>query len=95
MLQSGISIADIQWRMRLKHQATLEYYLQEVGAITALNSNSKNQSGGCDLCCRCHCRFEPVTPLSAARRACGGLLTSSGGGSPFSARRPRGRLAEK
>ena len=38
MLQSGISIADIQWRMRLKHQATLEYYLQEVRAITALNA---------------------------------------------------------
>ena len=24
--------------MRLKHQSTLEYYLQEVGAITALNA---------------------------------------------------------
>ena len=34
----GLSIADIQWRMRLKHQATLEYYLQEVAAITALAS---------------------------------------------------------
>ena len=33
-----MSIADIQWRMRLKHQAMLEYYLQEVGAITALAS---------------------------------------------------------
>ena len=36
--RAGISIADIQWRMRLKHQATLEYYLQEVRAITALNA---------------------------------------------------------
>ena len=34
--RGGMSIADIQWRMRLKHQAMLEYYLQEVGAITAL-----------------------------------------------------------
>ena len=31
-------MADIQWRMRLKHQSTLEYYLQEVGAISALNA---------------------------------------------------------
>ncbi|CAE7241416.1 unnamed protein product [Symbiodinium sp. CCMP2592] len=36
--RNGMPIADIQWRMRLKHQATLEYYLQEVGAITALAS---------------------------------------------------------
>ncbi|CAE7501380.1 unnamed protein product [Symbiodinium sp. CCMP2592] len=33
----GLSVADIQWRMRLKHQATLEFYLQEVGALSALN----------------------------------------------------------
>ena len=36
--RAGLSVADIQWRMRLKHQSTLEYYLQEVGAITALNA---------------------------------------------------------
>ncbi|CAE7926253.1 unnamed protein product, partial [Symbiodinium necroappetens] len=33
----GVGISDTQWRMR-KHQSTLEYYLQEVGAITALNA---------------------------------------------------------
>lgn len=36
--RAGVGISDIQWRMRLKHQSTLEYYLQEVGAITALNA---------------------------------------------------------
>ena len=34
----GEAIADIQWKMRLKHQGTLEFYLQEVGAISALNA---------------------------------------------------------
>lgn len=32
----GIPISDIQWRMRLKNQATLESYLQEVAALSAL-----------------------------------------------------------
>ena len=34
---SGMPVADTQWRMRLKHLHTLEYYLQEVAALTALN----------------------------------------------------------
>ena len=32
----GLPIADIQWRMRLKNQITLESYLQEVAALSAL-----------------------------------------------------------
>ena len=32
----GTAIADIQWRMRLKHQHTLVHYLQEVAALNAL-----------------------------------------------------------
>ena len=32
----GTSIAEIQWRMRLKNQSTLESYLQEVAALSAL-----------------------------------------------------------
>ena len=35
--RAGMPVADIQWRMRLKHISTLEYYLQEVAALTALN----------------------------------------------------------
>ena len=30
-------VGDIQWRMRLKHMHTLEYYLQEVAALTTLD----------------------------------------------------------
>jgi len=32
----GLPVSDIQWRMRLKNQATLESYLQEVAALSAL-----------------------------------------------------------
>ena len=32
----GLSIADLQWKMRIKHQKTLEHYLQEVVASTSL-----------------------------------------------------------
>ena len=32
----ALPITDIQWRMRLKHQHTLEYYLQDVSALSAL-----------------------------------------------------------
>ncbi|CAE7512666.1 unnamed protein product [Symbiodinium sp. KB8] len=39
----GTAIADIQWRMRLKHQHTLVHYLQEVAALNALLETS---SGG-------------------------------------------------
>ena len=34
--QAGCSIPDIQWRMRIQHQATLSYYLQEVAAGSLL-----------------------------------------------------------
>ena len=34
--RTGTSIAEIQWRMRLKQQSTLESYLQEVAAMSAL-----------------------------------------------------------
>ena len=33
---SGLSISDIQWRMRLKHQHTLAFYLQEVAALNSI-----------------------------------------------------------
>ena len=32
-----LSVADILWRVRLKHMPTLEYYLQEVAALPALS----------------------------------------------------------
>ena len=38
---NGAHIADILWRMRLKHQTTLEHYLQEVSAAVSLNSLSE------------------------------------------------------
>ena len=37
----GLPVSDVKWRMRLKNQATLGYYLQEVGAITALGGLSE------------------------------------------------------
>ena len=39
---NGAHIADILWKMRLKHQTTLEHYLQEVSA--AVSSNSLSES---------------------------------------------------
>ncbi|CAE7214139.1 unnamed protein product, partial [Symbiodinium necroappetens] len=36
----GVPIQDIQWKLRLKHMATLEHYLQEVAALGALNEAS-------------------------------------------------------
>jgi len=35
---NGVHISDILWRMRLKHQTTLEHYLQEVSAAVSLHS---------------------------------------------------------
>ena len=32
----GHAVSDIQWRMRLRHQHTLSYYLQEVAAINSV-----------------------------------------------------------
>eukprot|EP00439_Symbiodinium_sp_Y106_P072662 s740_g13.t1 len=34
----GVPIPEIRWRMRLKNLETLEFYLQEVGAVSALTS---------------------------------------------------------
>lgn len=36
--RSGVSISDLLWRMRLQHQKTLSYYLQEVTASSILPS---------------------------------------------------------
>ena len=36
--RAGVAIPEIQWRMRLKHLQTLEFYLQEVGAVSALTT---------------------------------------------------------
>ncbi|CAE7225139.1 unnamed protein product [Symbiodinium sp. CCMP2592] len=38
----GLPVADIQWHLRLKHMATLEHYLQEVAALTALNEATED-----------------------------------------------------
>lgn len=40
--QSGVSIPMLMWKMRLKHQVTLESYLQEVVATTVLPRLSAN-----------------------------------------------------
>ena len=37
----GTHISDILWKMRLKHQTTLEHYLQEVSAAVSLHSLSE------------------------------------------------------
>ncbi|CAE7833835.1 unnamed protein product, partial [Symbiodinium necroappetens] len=34
--RKGVAVTEIQWRMRLKHLHTLEFYLQELGAVSAL-----------------------------------------------------------
>ncbi|CAE7226763.1 unnamed protein product [Symbiodinium sp. CCMP2592] len=39
--RSGVAITEIQWRMRLRHIHTLEFYLQEVGAASALTALSQ------------------------------------------------------
>ncbi|CAE7270722.1 unnamed protein product [Symbiodinium sp. CCMP2592] len=39
--RSGVAITEIQWRMRLRHIHTLEFYLQEVGAALALAALSQ------------------------------------------------------
>ncbi len=36
--RKGASIADIQWRMRLKNVVTLESYVQEVAALSVMTS---------------------------------------------------------
>ena len=38
----GVNIADLQWRMRLGHQNTLAYYLQETTAASVLPSLSSS-----------------------------------------------------
>ena len=34
----GLSIQDLMWRMRVRHAVTLESYLQEVAALSAMSS---------------------------------------------------------
>ena len=36
LFRSGLSISNLLWHMRIQHASTLESYLQEVTAITAL-----------------------------------------------------------
>ena len=38
--REGVSIADLMWRMRIRHSATLEAYLQEVAALSSLTTLS-------------------------------------------------------
>ena len=38
---AGISPVDLQWIMRLKNFGTLEHYLQELAAVTALTEVSQ------------------------------------------------------
>lgn len=40
--RAGAPLPDLQWAMRLKHQGTLEHYLQEVAAVTALTDISQH-----------------------------------------------------
>ena len=49
----GASIADIQWRMRLKNVVTLEAYIQEVAALSVMTS----------LSARCVKRVRPASNL--------------------------------
>ena len=42
MYHRGLPVSDIHWRLRLKHMATLEHYLQEVAALTALNEATED-----------------------------------------------------
>ena len=39
--RDGVPIPEIQWLMRMKHQHTLEFYIQEVRAVTALSDLSE------------------------------------------------------
>ena len=34
--RAGEPLSEVQWRMRLRHQETLGYYLQEVTALSVL-----------------------------------------------------------
>ena len=38
--RAGVSPVDLQWTMRLKNFGTLEHYLQELAAVTALTEVS-------------------------------------------------------
>ena len=54
---AGAHIADILWRMRLKHLTTLEHYLQEVSAAISLHSLSKSSRSRVTLLCLCFDRL--------------------------------------
>ncbi|CAE7460074.1 unnamed protein product [Symbiodinium sp. CCMP2592] len=34
LYQAGVTVSELQWKMRLQHQTTLGYYLQEVSAVS-------------------------------------------------------------
>ena len=40
--RAGVSPTELQWSMRLKHLGTLEHYLQELAAVTALTEVSQH-----------------------------------------------------
>ena len=49
----GTNIADLLWRMRIKHMATLESYLQEVSAAISPNSVGPKARTRIALFCLC------------------------------------------
>ena len=71
--RNGVGVADIQWRMRLKHQSTLEYYFAG-GNIrfkcSGRYGSSQDPSGCRHLPLHRGGDGQPMKPLSAARRAC-------------------------
>ena len=54
---NGTHIADILWKMRLKHQTTLEHYLQEVSAAGSLNSLSETSRSRISMFSMCFDRL--------------------------------------
>ena len=53
----GTTIADLLWRMRIKHMATLDSYLQEVAAAISLNSVSLESRQRIALFCTSYDKF--------------------------------------
>lgn len=54
---ADMPIADIQWRMRLKQQATLGHYIQEVVALTSMSDATDAARREVSSCARL---FEPI-----------------------------------
>ena len=57
----GTAVQDIQWKLRLKHMGTLEHYLQEVAALSALNDASPDSK----VLIRCGLQLYPFLSSSA------------------------------